>query len=176
MGFLGFLLQPGPRVLVVLLCHSLGGQHEGAPGRHMPPKAQQAADKPYRGGRAGAKQRKRHFYNAQDRIIEEGRRLFGVRVGRVEFENTSDAHFELTLSFADAENVGRYSEIWAEVVEFSPELQRAVSEAAGLDEEEGAPNLEGAAAASGSRGPKATSKWQPKAKAKQTAKAGCWRG
>ena len=85
-------------------------QHKGASARHMPPKDQQAAGKPYRGGRAGFKQRKRNFYNAQDRIIEEGRRLFGIRVGRVEFDNVSDEHFELALNFADVDDVGRYSE------------------------------------------------------------------
>ncbi|CAE7482090.1 unnamed protein product, partial [Symbiodinium sp. CCMP2456] len=127
----------------------------------MPPKLEE--DRPYRGTRAGAKGRKKKFYNIQDDLVRACWRLFSVRVAKATFEDISEGHHRAVLQFNEAgDDIEEDHLVWEDLAGYYPELSEAVR---AVVERRGA--AEGAPSSSRAPGPKA--KWQPKAKAKEPA-------
>ena len=113
-------------------------------------------EKPYRGARAGYKQRKRHFYEAQDRLQEVSLRIWNIRVRRREFETTTDAHCEVVGRFGSlADEVDADHVIWADLTDFYPELWAAFADITAEPSQSSRPRH-----------------WQPKARSEAAASAG----
>ncbi|CAE7714656.1 unnamed protein product [Symbiodinium sp. CCMP2592] len=122
----------------------------------MPPKGEApAGDKPYRGGRAGAKRRKLHFYQAQDALIQLAESVQNIIVRRRNFEDVTEAHYDTIIRFGQiTEQVDVFHPVWADLVEYYPELWTAFSDV-----------TEEPATGSGAR-------WRPKAAAKAAGSGG----
>ena len=113
-------------------------------------------EKPYRGARAGAKQRKRHFYEAQDRLQEVSLRIWNIRVRRREYETTTDAHYEVVVRFGSlADEVDADHLIWADLTDFYPELWAAFTDITAEPSQSSRPRH-----------------WQPKARSEAAASSG----
>ena len=113
-------------------------------------------EKPYRGARAGYKQRKRHFYEAQDRLQEVSLRIWNIRVRRREFETTTDAQCEVVGRFGSlADEVDADHVIWADLTDFYPELWAAFADITAEPSQSSRPRH-----------------WQPKARSEAAASAG----
>ena len=109
-------------------------------------------EKPYRGARAGAKQRKRHFYEAQDRLQEVSLRIWNIRVRRREYETTT----EVVVRFGSlADEVDADHLIWADLTDFYPELWAAFTDITAEPSQSSRPRH-----------------WQPKARSEAAASSG----
>ncbi|CAE6942204.1 RE1 [Symbiodinium sp. CCMP2592] len=81
------------------------------------------------GGRAGSKRRKLHFYQAQDALIHLAETVQNIIVQRREFEGVSDAHYDTVIRFGQiTEQVDVYHPVWADLVEYYPELWTAFAD------------------------------------------------
>ena len=113
-------------------------------------------EKPYRGARAGFKQRRRHFYEAQDRLQEVSLRIWNIRVRRREFETATDAHCEVVGRFGSlADDVDADHVIWADLTDFYPELWAAFTDITAEPSQSSRPRH-----------------WQPRARGEAAASAG----